>query len=80
MPGPVERLELLTVGTIVPNKEWVPSLFLIRLSGFVSLHPLHLWTFIYPYRVIFDESRSSDWSISVQPLGIGHAPRGYRIL
>ena len=78
--GPVRGLELLTTGIIVPNKEWVSSLFLIRLYGFVPLHPLLLWTFIYPFRVIFDGSRPFDWSIPVQPLGIGRVPRGYRIL
>ena len=80
MSGPVRRLVLLTTGVAVPNKEWVSSSFLIRLYGFVPLHPLLLWTFIYPYRVIFDGSRSSDWSIPVQPLGVGRPPRGYRIL
>ena len=80
MSGPVGGLELPTMGIIVPNKEWVPSPFLIRLYGFVPLHPLLLWTLIYPYRVIFDGSHSSDWSIPVQPLGVGCAPRGYRIL
>ena len=80
MSSPVGGLGLLAVGTIVPNKEWVPSPFLIRLYGFVPLHPLLLWMFIYPYKVTFDGSCSSDWSIPVQPLGIGHAPRGYRIL
>ena len=80
MPGPIGGLELLVMGTTVPNKEWVPSSFLIRLYGFVPLHPLLLWTLIYPYGVIFDGSHSSDWLIAVQPLGVGHAPRGYRIL
>ena len=65
MPSPIGGLELLTAGTIVPNKEWVPSPFLIRLYGFVPLHPLLLWTSIYPFRVIFDGSRSSNWSIPV---------------
>ena len=36
----MEGLELLIVGTIVPNKEWDQSSFLIRLYGFVPLHPL----------------------------------------
>ena len=80
MPGPIGGLELLTMGTIVPNKEWVPSLFLIRLYGFVPLHLLLLWMLVYPYRVIFDGSHFFDWSTPVQPLGIGRPPRGYRIL
>ena len=80
MSGPVRGLELLTTGIIVPNKEWNRSSFLIRLYGFVPLHPLLLWTPVYPCRVIFDRSRFSDWSIPVQPLGVGHPPRGYRIL
>ena len=80
MSGPVGGLELLTTGTIVPNKEWDRSSFLIRLYGFVPLHLLLSWMFVYPYRVIFDGSRSSDWSIPVQPLGVGRPPRGYRIL
>ena len=77
MSGPVGGLALLTMGTIVPNKEWDQSSFLIRLYGFVPLHPLLLWMLVYPYRVIFDGSRSSDWLIAVQPLGVGRAPRGY---
>ena len=80
MSGPMKGLELPTAGNLFPNKEWVPSSFLIKLYGFVPLHLLLLWTFIYSYRVIFDESCSSDWSIPVQPLGVGRAPRGYRIL
>ena len=80
MPGPIGGLGLLTTGTILPNKEWVLSPVLIRLYGVVPLHLLLLWTLIYPYRVIFDESRSSDWSIPVQPVGVGRAPREYRIL
>ena len=80
MSGPVREFELLTAGTIVLNKEWDRSSFLIRLYGFVPLHPLLLWMFVYPCKVIFDGSRSSDWSIPVQPLGVGHPPRGYRIL
>ena len=80
MSSPVGGLELLTVGTIVPNKEWDQSSFLIRLYGFVPLHLLLLWTLIYPYGVIFDGSRSSDWLIPVRPLGAGRPPRGYRIL
>ena len=80
MSGPIGGLELLVAGTIVPNKEWVPSLSLIRLYGFVPLHLLFLWTFIYPRRVIFDESHSSDWSIPVRPLGVGRPPRGYGVL
>ena len=80
MPGPIRGLELLIAGIIVPNKEWVLSLFLIRLYGFVPLHPLLLWMLVYPYRVIFDGSHSPDWLMAVQPLGVGHAPRGYRIL
>ena len=65
MSGPVRGLGLLTMGNIIPNKEWDRSPFLTRLYGFVLLHPLLLWTLIYPYRVIFDGSRSSDWSIPV---------------
>ena len=80
MSGPIGGLELLIAGTIVPNKEWDPSSFLIRLYGFVPLHPLFLWMLVYPYRVLFDGSHSSDWSIPVQPLGVGRPPRGYRIL
>ena len=80
MSGPVRGLELLTTGTAVPNKEWDRSSSLIRLYGFVPLHPLPLWMLVYPYRVIFDGSRSSDWSIPVQPLGVGRPSRGYRIL
>ena len=80
MSGPMRGLELPTTGIIVPNKEWDRSSFLIRLYGFVPLHPLLLWMLVYPYRVIFDGSHSSDWLIPVQPLGVGHAPRGYRIL
>jgi hypothetical protein len=80
MSGPVRGLELLTAGIVIPNKEWDQSSFLIRLYGFVPLHLLLLWTLVYPYRVIFDESRSSDWSTPVHPLGIGRPPRGYRIL
>ena len=72
MSGRIGRLELPTVGNLFPNKEWVPSSFLIKLYRFVPLHPLLLWTLIYPYRVIFDGSRSFDWSILVQPLGVGH--------
>ena len=78
--GPVRGLGLLAVGIAVPNKEWDRSSFLIRLYGFVPLHPLLLWTLVYPYRVVFDGSRSSDWSIPVQPLGVGRPPRGCRIL
>ena len=74
MSDPVRGFELLTAGTAVPNKEWDRSSFLIRLYGFVPLHPLLL------YRVIFDESRSSDWLIPVQSPGVGRPPRGYRIL
>ena len=80
MSSPIGGLELLTTGTTVPNKEWDQSFFLIRLYGFVPLHPLLLWMLVYPYRVIFDGSHSSDWSIPVQPLGVGCPPRGYRIL
>ena len=80
MSGPVGGLELLTAGITIPNQEWVQSFFLIRLYGFVPLHLLLLWTLIYPYRVMFDGSHFSDWSMPVQPLGIGRAPRGYRIL
>ena len=80
MSGPIGGLELLTAGTIVPNKEWDRSFFLIRLYGFMPLHSLLLWMLVYPYRVIFDGSRSFDWSIPVQPLGVGCPPRGYRIL
>ena len=80
MPGPIRGLELLITGTVILNKEWVLSSFLIRLYGFVPLHPLLLWTLVYPYRVIFDGSHFSDWLIAVQPLGVGRAPRGYRIL
>ena len=80
MSGPVGGLELLIAGTAVPNREWDRSSFLIRLYEFVPLHPLLLWTFVYPYRVIFDGSHSSDWLIPVQPLGVGRPPRGYRIL
>ena len=69
MPGPIGGLGFLIVGIIIPNKEWVQSPFLIRLYGFAPLHPLLLWTFIYPCRVIFDGSHSSDWLIPVQPLG-----------
>ena len=39
MSSPVRGLELLTVGSIVPNKEWDRSSFLIRLYGFVPLSP-----------------------------------------
>ena len=80
MSGPIGGLELLAAGTIVPNKEWDRSSFLIRLYGFVPLHLLLLWTLVYPYRVIFDGSHFSDWPIPVQPLGVGRPPRGYRIL
>ena len=80
MSGPVRGLGLLTVGILVPNKEWDRSSFLIRLYGFVPLHLLLLWMLVYPYRVIFDGSRSCDWSTLVQPLGVGRPPRGYRIL
>ena len=80
MSGQIGRLELPTTGNLFPNKEWVLSSFLIRLYGFVPLHPHLLWTLICPYRVTFDGSRSSDWLTPVQPLGVGHAPRGYRIL
>ena len=80
MSGPVGGLELPTAETAVPNKEWDRSFFLIRLYGFVPLHPLLLWMLVYPYGVIFDGSRSSDWSTPVQPLGVGRPPRGYRIL
>ena len=80
MSDRIGRVELPTMGNLFPNKEWVPSFFLIRLYRLVPLHPLLLWTLVYPYRVIFDESRSSDWLIPVQPLGVGHAPRGYGIL
>ena len=76
MSGPVRRLELLTAGIVIPNKEWDRSSLLIRLYGFVPLYPLFLWMFVYPYKMIFDGSRSSDWSIPVQPLGVGCAPRG----
>ena len=76
MSGPIRGLELLTAGITIPNKEWDRSSFLIRLYGFVPLHPLLLWTLVYPYRVIFDGSHSSDWSIPVQPLGVGRAPPG----
>ena len=76
MSGPVRWVELLTAGTAVPNKGWDRSFFLIRLYGFVPLRPLLLWTLVFPYRVIFDGSHSSDWSIPVQPLGVGHAPPG----
>ena len=69
MSDPVEGLELLTVGIIIPKEEWVQTPFLIRLYGFAPLHPLLLWTFIYPYEVTFDSSPSSDWSTLVQPLG-----------
>ena len=69
MSGPIGGPKLLTVGIVIPNKEWVRALFLIRLYGFAPLHLLLLWMFIYPYRVIFDGSRSSDWSIPIQPLG-----------
>ena len=65
MSGPIGGLELLTTGTAVPDKEWDRSSFLIRLYGFVPLHPLLLWTLVYPYRVIFDGFCSSDWSIPV---------------
>ena len=65
MSGPVGGLELLTAGTIIPNKEWDRSFFLIRLYGFVPFHPLLLWTLIYPYRVIFNGARSSDWLMPV---------------
>ena len=34
------RVRGATVGVIVPNKEWDRSSFLIRLYGFVPLHPL----------------------------------------
>ena len=80
MSGPVRELELLTAENAVPNREWDQSSFLIRLYGFVPFHPLLLWTLIYPYGVIFDGSRSSDWPIPVPPLGVGRPPRGYRIL
>ena len=80
MSGPIGGLELPAAGITVPNTEWVWFSFLIRLYGFVPLHPLLLWTLVYPYRVIFDGSCSSDWLIAVQPLGVGHVPRGYRIL
>ena len=40
--GPVRWVGLLTAGTAVPNKEWDRSSFLIRLYGFVPLHPLLL--------------------------------------
>ena len=80
MSGQIRRVELPTAGNLFPNKEWVPSFFLIRLYGFAPLHPLLLWTFIYPYRVIFNGSRPSDWLMPVQPLGVGRVPRGYRIL
>ena len=80
MSGPIGGLGLLAAGTAVPNKEWDQPSFLIRLYGFMPLHPLLLWMLVYPYRVIFDGSRSSDWSIPVQPLGVGRPPRGYRIL
>ena len=69
MSSPMGGLELLVMGTSIPNKEWDQPSFLIRLYGFVPLHPLLLQTLIYPYRVIFDGSCSSDWSILVQPLG-----------
>ena len=52
MSGPIRGLELLTTGIAVPNKEWDRPPFLIRLYGFVPLHPLLLWTLVYPYRVI----------------------------
>ena len=74
MSGPVRGVELLTAGIAIPNKEWDRSSFPIRLYGFVPLRPLFLWMLVYPYRVIFDGSRSSDWSISVQPLGVGRPP------
>ena len=80
MSGPVKGLELLTAGIVIPNKEWDRPSFLIRLYGFVPLRPLLLWMLVYPPRVIFDGSRSSDWSIPVQPLGVGRPPSGYRIL
>ena len=80
MSGPVRGLGLLAAGTAVLNKEWDRSSFLIRLYGFVPLHPLLLWTLVYPHRVLFDGSRSSDWLIPVQPLGVGRSSRGYRIL
>ena len=80
MSGPVKGHELPAARIIVPDKEWVQSPFLIRLYGFAPLHPLLLWTFIYPYRVIFNGSRPSDWLMPVQPLGVGRVPRGYRIL
>ena len=69
MSGPMEGLKLLVAGIFVPNKEWVQSPFLIKLYGFAPLHLLLLWMFIYPFRVIFDGSCPSDWSILVQPLG-----------
>ena len=80
MSGPIRGLGLPTAGTFVPNKEWDRSSFPIRLYGFVPLHPLLLWTLVYPYRVIFDGSCFSDWPMPVQPLGVGRPPRGYRIL
>ena len=80
MSGPIGGLELPTAGTAVPNKGWDRSSFLIRLYEFVPLHPLFSWILVYPYGVIFDGSRSSDWPIPVQPLGVGRPPRGYRIL
>ena len=40
MPGPIRGLELLIAGTIIPNKEWVLSPFLIRLYGFMLVLPL----------------------------------------
>ena len=69
MPSPIGGLELLTTGTIIPNKGWVQSFFQISLYGFAPLGPLLLWMFNYPYKVIFNGSHPSDWSIPVQPLG-----------
>ena len=69
MSDPVEGLELLTAGIIIPKEEWVQTPFLIRLYGFAPLHPLLLWTFINPHDGIFDGSPSFNWSASVQPLG-----------
>ena len=76
MSGPVRGLELRTAGTAVPNKGWDRSSFLIRLYGFVPLHPLLLWTLVYPSRVLGAHPRGIESYRPLSQLGVLPRDRG----